>query len=325
MMENNILDAFYNFNKHINEIVEKEGLIKIQQRTYDGLNATQFLSDILRRKKNLHPIPVSDFKILDEFLFIEKDIRYAIGVMYFLKPYINDTSTTGGILEQNMEDSRYLTHATYCLQSVYNFWDRIGDMLHLYFKTGLQNDRVYFGRVIENFEKSYKKYPEYIKIKQIYDSELKALFGQRDGAVHHFQLEAKYYYGNVENFTDRVQREAFNEEKMRLAERMKVQLELCYEGFELAIRLIDRLPNAFRVFIDCESDNGGKYFNFQSIERNSFDGPKDNLLEYFDNEEHYSGEDIAKKVAEKTCISLDLISVYLKVDDHNYDLIYEQK
>ena len=42
---------------------------------------------------------------------------------------------------------------------LYNYWDRIGDILALYFLPYMASDKVYFGKVIDKFNCAYTSSP----------------------------------------------------------------------------------------------------------------------------------------------------------------------
>ena len=210
---------------------------------YDGKTSASFMTDITRKKNNIHPLPYSDFKIHDELRFITKDLKYITGMLHILRPYVNDTWRDGGVYSQMLEDSRYLMYANFGLQTIYNYWDRLGDLLFLYFKTGLAPDQVYFGRVISNMVPAYKQVHSYKMLVDLYDRKVKSIFDTRHEAVHHFQLESKHYWGNLEFRSDGQKIKALNEEKRIYADTMKEHLEICRDGFYWTMKLIEALPD----------------------------------------------------------------------------------
>jgi len=116
-------------------------------------------------------------------------------------------------------------------------------LLHLFFETGLPIDNVYLGRVLNNISEPYRSEPEFIQLKEIYDNRLKPFFEDRNKAVHHFQLEAQYYWGHIENYQDSEIQSNLNQQKQNIPEFMENHLELCFLGYEIAINLIDKLPD----------------------------------------------------------------------------------
>lgn len=236
------LQSFFDWNEQIFKTQTENELRDLYHVDIDGQTTGTVLSDIIFRKHNIHKFPYSPFKIHDEFIAISKDIKYVSGILFFLRPYIIDTEKSEGIYLQNLPDRRYLVYATFGLQSVYNFWDRLGDMLYLFFPTKIKADDVYFGRVLDRIEDPYKNTLPYIELKALYD-EMKALLNLRHESVHHFQIETLHYWGNTQHFNNDEERNRLNAEKFTYPDKLKRALEVCNIAFVAALNLIDELPD----------------------------------------------------------------------------------
>lgn len=236
------IDAFREFDSKFRKTYDDLGIKHLLEYDFQGENSGQYICRI-ESKTNIHPFPYSIFKIHDEFDFITKDIKYITGFLYLLRPHINNTYEDRGYYHQTIEDHRYLMFANFGLQSVYNFWDRLGDLLFLFFETGLSHDQVYFGRVMNNMHSQWKQTQTYTDLKNLYDQEVKAFLDSRHEAVHHFQLECKFYWGNVEFNNDLNKLKELNEEKTSYPEKMNNSLDNCVKAFKLTIDLICELPD----------------------------------------------------------------------------------
>ncbi|WP_426492414.1 Cthe_2314 family HEPN domain-containing protein [Hymenobacter sp. 102] len=239
------LHHFFEFTEEIYEVYKREGLESLKQITDGDTRLDSTFSTILNRKQNLYPLPHSIFKLQEELSFITQDIMYVTGLLYYFRPYIVDVAETNAVYKQNLPDHRYLTYATFGMQSIYNYWDRIGDILYIYFETGLKPKSVYFGSVLNNINPKYQESEYFIQLNKIYQDEIKPFIDERNTAVHSYQLETKYYWGNVElqGEANRVERENLNTEKHSYPEKYKHHLELCITGFRLMLNLIDTLPD----------------------------------------------------------------------------------
>jgi hypothetical protein len=302
---------FTEFNERIFAAYKEQGIFNLTQKEFDGKTTASFISDILRRKRNIHPLPYSDFKIHDELDFISKDLKYVTGVLYYLRPFIVNTKYTDGMYHQNLADRRFLMYANFGYKIIYNYWDRIGDLLHLYFETGLAIDNVYFGRVLSNMKDPYHIDPKHItndpiykQLKDLYENELKTFFDERHEAVHHFQLEAKHYWGNVELRKDKAASLKLNAEKHNYPEFMKKQLELFFVGFELALKLIDKLPDRILIFTKRTIAADGKY---SIVTVKVFQG--EDLTSAFVSTATYTEEDIVDIVAKIKGVHKKLVIV----------------
>jgi|SRR5436190_16514958 len=236
------IEAYREFDNQFRKTYDNLGIKHLGECDFQGENSGQYFCRI-ETKTNIHPYPYSIFKIHDEFDFISKDIKYITGLLYLLRPYINNTYEDRGYYHQTNEDHRYLMFANFGLQSIYNFWDRLGDLLFLFFETGLTEDQVYFGRVINNIAAQWKQTKTYLDLKQLYDQEVKSFLDTRHEAVHHFQLECKFYWSNVEFHNDLNKLKVLNEEKSSYPEKMCSSLDNCVKAFKLAVDLICELPD----------------------------------------------------------------------------------
>ena len=235
------IEKFRQFDYSVRQLYDSIPLSDIEDLKFGEKNSGQFFSDTLRRKNNLKPFPYSDFKIYDELLFISRDIKYYTALLYFFRPYITDSSF--GTYFQTLEDRRYMMFASINFQAVYNFWDRIGDLLNLYFETGLPESSIYYPRVLNNFPVLYKTSNNYIWLNDNFNSEVKMFLGQRDDIVHSYQLECEYYWKIIEHNTDMVKVKEIKEKKESFPEKFKRQIELTKEAFSRTLYLIQELPD----------------------------------------------------------------------------------
>jgi hypothetical protein len=80
----------------------------------------------------------------DDLFFISNDLVHFTSLLFLLRPFINNAMQEAGTYQQNWYDARYLSYASVLYSAVYNFWDRIGDLLHCFFATRLPAKKVYF-------------------------------------------------------------------------------------------------------------------------------------------------------------------------------------
>ncbi|RYF38000.1 MAG: hypothetical protein EON97_00100 [Chitinophagaceae bacterium] len=237
-----LLEAFEQWNEYIFKAQRENDLEDLYDLEINGHSTSSFLSDVLRRKQPVHPLPYSDFKIHDEFLVISKDLKYVTGILFCLRPYIVDTEALGGRYFQNLPDRRYLIYCSFGLQLVYNFWDRVGDILHYYFPSKMKPDGVYFGRMKEVIDPTYKVSQPYQKLVDLY-KEVEHLLHLRHVTTHHFQIETKHYWGTIEHSDNTEERKIINAEKFAYPEKFKRALEIFREAFTQSLFLIDLLPD----------------------------------------------------------------------------------
>lgn len=234
-------DGYKNFDDDLRQIYRSVELKHLNESLEDG-TITDIPSDVLRAKLPIIPLPYSDFKVLNEMDFITQDIKYITGTLYLLRPYINNPLLEKNTYRQTVGDRRYLMHFNFGLQAIYNFWDRIGDLLWHYFQTGLKEREVYFSRIIELIPTTYKMSEPYLALLAMYHSDLKTIIEARKNAVHYLQPECRHYWGHIENYSNPSKIDEMFKEKFGYADLMKKHLEFCLIGFSLTLKLINELP-----------------------------------------------------------------------------------
>jgi len=239
-MKDNV-EIFRDFDQIVRDQYATIPLRDLEEFSIGQENSITFFSRIVRSKQNLKPFPSSDFKLYDELLFISRDIKYYTALLYFFKPYI--TNSNNGTYYQTLEDRKYMMFTSIAFQSVYNFWDRIGDLLEIFFKTGLSESSIYFNRVLNNMPNEFKQSEHYKWLNSQYNSEIKQFLGQRNDIVHSYQLECEYYWRVMDAGMDTIKTREIQKEKEAFPDIFKRQIDFIIEGFERALRLIDELPN----------------------------------------------------------------------------------
>jgi hypothetical protein len=227
-------------------------LTSFEEAKIDGEDSASYFIKVVRNRQNIKPLPYSEFKIYDELRFIAGDVKYYTALLHFLRPYITD-STNDGTYHQTLEDRRYMMAASTCFQSVYNFWDRIGDILNAYFVTGLPDSSNYFSRVLNNFPAAFRNSENYIWLNDNFNSEIKRFVGQRDNIVHTYQLECEFYWRVMEAKMDMDKIEMIQAEKESFPEVFVNHLKIMHEGFPRAIKLIQELPEKAFTNLDNNS------------------------------------------------------------------------
>ncbi len=147
----------------LKEIKEAEGILHISEITPNGKHPLTYYSEVTKEYKS---IKMPALFLYDDFSFFSNDLVHFTSLLFLLRPFINDATKEAGTYFQNWYDARYLSSASILHSAVYNFWDRIGDLLNCFFATGLPEDRVYMGRVISNFPASDSKYDIFQQIKE---------------------------------------------------------------------------------------------------------------------------------------------------------------
>jgi hypothetical protein len=235
------MEALHQWYEQVLKHIRETDLKNLSEyETENGQNPFQKFTDVTRSKESLKPFSYSDFKHGDEFNFLSMDLIYIISILELLHPHINNSVKENGTYHQTVEDHLYLRYAGFGFQIIYSYWDRIGDILALFFKTGLTRD-VYLGRVFSNFPKEFRS-DTYAELLILYKSEVEHVLTDRHGVVHSFGLKAKHFWGMIGE-QNQSEREELQNEKDRYPKVFRRQLETFFQGFTLAMKLISELPD----------------------------------------------------------------------------------
>lgn len=179
-----------------------------------------------------------DYNITTDIKNIQSDLIYSTGILYTLKPFINNPTKETKIFMgkeratyfQNMYDSLYSMYASVCFEKLYNFWDRIGDKIATEFPSDFPNPRtIMFANVIEKIRNSTTD--SNIKwLADFKDIDFKDFNKKRRIIVHYAQLETKYKELILNNRSDMDEIKKIWIEKSSLPDFFKKHIELTNEG-----------------------------------------------------------------------------------------------
>jgi hypothetical protein len=223
-------------------LLELSGVIDLYDKEEEEYGAGYF-GDVLRSKHAVGEPPYSYFKLFEEFAFITQDIKYILGVLTTLRPYINNPLGEAGTYLQTWEDHLYLRYSSFGYQSVYSFWDRVGDLLYLYFPTNLKSRNAYLGPVLERIPEVYKSTDAYLNLLDFYNTNIKSVLEIRHDLVHHFGFKSSQRWDHAEHHTNREKLAEKYQEKFNYRDQLEVQFLHCLEGYRLMLALIQVLPN----------------------------------------------------------------------------------
>lgn len=204
---------------------------------WESPNFMSFFTDITRGVDRVNPFDESDFKIYDDFVLLSGDIKFCAGMLNYLYPYI---TTRHDELSSTLIDRRYIMHISFGYQSIYQFWDRIGDLLWHFFKTGLNKDAVYTGRVLSNIPNSYKETVHYIALKELFE-QFKEFFDIRHEVVHSFTMGTEIYWQRNASYRDSKKQQELLDKMATYKEAITDSLPQCINALVLSLKLIGEI------------------------------------------------------------------------------------
>jgi hypothetical protein len=136
-------------------------------------------------------------------------------------------------------DKRYLSTCGRILELLYNYWDKIGELLVLFFPLKKTTEKIYFGKVIDNVNNDYHTNLHFKWLENFKENDYKELNKRRKEIVHYTTLESQIvrnYRENVEDF-DFLKNE--QEEKENFCSYFKVHYKMLNDGFYHSLKLIE--------------------------------------------------------------------------------------
>jgi hypothetical protein len=234
------MEALHQWYEQILEHIRESDLKNLSgYETENGENPFQKFTDVTRRKETLKPFSYSDFKHGDEFNYISMDLIYIIAIIELLHPNTNNSLKENGTYHQTTEDHLYLRYAGFGFQTIYSYWDRIGDVLDLFFNTGQSGD-VYLGRVFRNFPTQFRS-DTYVELLILYKSQVESVLFDRHGVVHTFGLKSRHFWG-VMAAENEMEMKTLQYEKDSYPKTFRRQLDSFFQGFSLNLSLLRLLP-----------------------------------------------------------------------------------
>ncbi len=234
-------NIFIELDKHLFAEYEDRELKCLDDYKIDDILTFSFYHKVIDKKNRINNFNSVD--LIFDIKFISQDIKFLTGLLFLLRPFINIPSEEGGTYFQNRYDARYLPFASLAHQNVYNFWDRIGDLLYFFFDTGLGERNVYFATVMNKFPDKYRSSEYFVKLNNLYEQKIKSLTMARTQIVHYKQVETKHYLGTFQNPNNQQIKDDLEKEKKSYPEYFKNHLDYCNTGLEYALKLINELPD----------------------------------------------------------------------------------
>lgn len=231
MDDKELLDGLF---YRLKDIKEAEGILHINEINLDGKHPLTYYSEVTSHHSSIKKVPLF---LWEDLFIISNDLVHFTSLLFLFKPFINVATKEHGTYFQNWYDAKYLSYASVLHSAVYNFWDRIGDLLNCFFATGLSDDRVYISRVLNNFPLEHKGSSIFQQLNEIFINRVRPVVFERNEDAHNQSIATSHIYGVILARGDK-QRE-HTELKLRWPDLFKEQISLAYKGFELALRLIE--------------------------------------------------------------------------------------
>lgn len=226
-----------NYNDEIFSIYEEYNIQSLENNSFKYKDINVLNLNIKKYEKHPQFEPTI---VLWDLINCLNDLKFFTANLILHKEYINNpleelifdegefiTST----YYQNLFDRRYSIFITCSFEKAYNYWDRIGDVLHSHFQKSFKIHQVDFSRMIDYLVKEGIKNDNLEWLVKFKNEHYKILNQYRKEFVHYNQFESKYRYKHNMNSDNLDMISELFEEKLSFSVYFMDHLKICVEGY----------------------------------------------------------------------------------------------
>ena len=223
----------------------------------NGRNLLMWHHDATRKCSIKYNGQFNHMKNFDDILFCSEELLYYTASLYLYRPYINNPLDEafpfyGRMVYPNYQNhygKRYGMFADIASQCVYNFWDRVGDMIASFFPDKISSTRVFFVTAMDTIPTQFKTSPNYLWLDNFRKTEYKELNDIRKQVVHYTTSETDFKYQHLEKGAiDKEAMEKIQAAREALPDFYKNHITLTLVGMEKTLLLLEEITNT--LFID---------------------------------------------------------------------------
>lgn len=244
-------ELVFEFNKAIKEIYIEEKLQCLSKHIKGNpiYNLYFDLTNTCNIKSN------SKFnyrELFEDLIMCSDELLYFTAQLFLYRPLI--TNPVGHFRKENefsencirftnietFEVIRYYMIVDVVYQKLYNFWDRIGDLINALNIVKLNSDRVYFSSAFNNIHSEYHSLEEYIWLKEFNNNKYKVLNKERKQIVHYTTTSTTFkkdFFNNTGNVKEWIDKRNY------YADYFKDQIDNTILGFEKTLTLFEKIAN----------------------------------------------------------------------------------
>ncbi|MEO8088128.1 MAG: Cthe_2314 family HEPN domain-containing protein [Bacteroidota bacterium] len=235
------------YNEHDLECLR--GLKSEDEFILNGRQIILWYSEITQKSTLKHQHSYDYLKNFDDLIFLSDEILYFTAHLYLYKDFINDPIEAGFIFydrmvypnNQNLEAKRFNMYADVVSESVYKYWDRIGDLIASFFPGRLEEHKVYFGTALDLIPTELRDSENYKWLINFKEGEYRELNKIRKNVAHYISSDTQFKYAHLNSSGDREQIETILREKRALPDVYKEHIKTTLEGFGRTLLLLDEV------------------------------------------------------------------------------------
>lgn len=190
--------------------------------------------------------------IMDDLLFISDEILYFTAHLYLFLPHLNDPikasyAFAGRIVYPNFENlatKRFYMYADVVLQKIFNYWDRIGNIIAAYYPKEFKKKNIHFTSAIGIIEPQFHSLDSYKWLKDFRENDFRQLNSKRKSVVHKSTTSITAKYNHLKITSDEKAIGLWVSERNNFPDYCKEQIEKTLLGFKHTLDLVEELSKA---------------------------------------------------------------------------------
>lgn len=262
MKKNSDIDIIWEFQRRLLETYKKENLKCIEG--LDGsfeINGENVLGSYLaamRKGEKIYKPQVANEKpkfnyknLLDDLKLLSDEILHFTGLAclyskYLSSPLDNPVPFYGRTLyvnNQELPEKRFFMYANCAHEKLYNYWDRIGDLLASYFPEKIKPERVFFSKIDKFIPNEFHKNENVKWLIDFKQNEFTELNELRIRVVHYQNLDTTFRSEHLLHAKNKSQLKKLVGMRSELIPNLKSQIDLTLEGFQRTIRIMEYISD----------------------------------------------------------------------------------
>ncbi len=241
------------FQEVMHEVYDQYNLTSLRGLNHEyTLNGKQIVSwyfEVVRKGRVKYHDSFDFNKNFDDLIFCSDEILYFLAQMYLYRPFMNNPLNDGFLHgekivypnEQNLEAKRYNMIANIVSEKLYNYWDRIGDVLAVYFPELIKPKQVYFVKIIDAIPQEFRDDENYKWLEEFKVNHYTQLNRLRKRNVHYITVDTELKYHHLNKVWSRDEMVQWVEDRNAIADFYRKQYDYTFEGFEKTLNLIKKV------------------------------------------------------------------------------------
>lgn len=194
-----------------------------------------------------NPNNIDFYMVKDEVINSSEEIMYFVAHLFLYRDYMNNpmneafthNDTVVYPNKQNLEAKRYAMMLNVVSERLYNYWDKIGDMIWAFHQDALNQRSVYFAKLIEVIKERYQENGSFQWILDFKENDFTEINRRRKNNVHYYSSDTEFRAEHLEGATDEEKMQKLIEQRYAEADFYKGQLFKSLIGFEKTLQFLD--------------------------------------------------------------------------------------